>query len=201
MMTNAIIGFGSIGQALARTFSSRNIDVTVASRKPPEALQPLAGAIGPKVHAKSMPEALEADTIFLAVPFGEAREIAKARTDWHGKTVIDVTNSYGTPPEELGGLPSSAFNAALFDGASFVKGFNHLVASKLGSDPEVGPGRRVIFLSSDDADAIPAVESLARQLGFAPVVLGKLAEGGALVHAKGNSWGQLIFQDLFKAEL
>jgi 8-hydroxy-5-deazaflavin:NADPH oxidoreductase len=44
------------------------------------------------------------------------------------------------------------------------------------------------------------VTVLAKQLGFAPVNLGKLNEGGALVHARGRTWGQLIFQDLFKKE-
>ena len=42
--------------------------------------------------------------------------------------------------------------------------------------------------------------ALAKQLGFAPVMLGKLNEGGALVHARGRTWGPLIFQDLFKKE-
>ena len=42
--------------------------------------------------------------------------------------------------------------------------------------------------------------ALAKQLGFAPVELGKLDEGGALVHARGRTWGRLIFQDLFKKE-
>ena len=42
---------------------------------------------------------------------------------------------------------------------------------------------------------------LAKQLGFAPVKLGKFDEGGALVHARGRTWGRLIFQDLFKKEL
>jgi predicted dinucleotide-binding enzyme len=41
--------------------------------------------------------------------------------------------------------------------------------------------------------------ALAKQLGFAPVKLGKLNEGGAL-HARGRTWGPLIFQDLFKKE-
>ena len=59
---------------------------------------------------------------------------------------------------------------------------------------------RVVFLSSDDEDAIAPVADLAKQLGFAPVELGKLNEGGALVHARGGTWGQLIFQDLFKKE-
>jgi hypothetical protein len=41
------------------------------------------------------------------------------------------------PPEELDGLPSSAFVAKSFTGAKFVKGFNHLVAATLAADPVV----------------------------------------------------------------
>ncbi len=73
-MSYAIVGFGKIGQALAHAFARKNIDVTVASRRPPEALAPQARAIGPTVVAKSLRDALEADTIILAVPFGEHRE-------------------------------------------------------------------------------------------------------------------------------
>ena len=76
-----------------------------------------------------------------------------------------------------------------------MKGFNHLVAATLATDPIVEGGHRVVFLSSDDEDAIAPVADLAKQLGFAPVKLGKLNEGGALVHARGRTWGQLIFQD------
>jgi hypothetical protein len=36
-----------------------------------------------------------------------------------------------------------------------VKAFNHLVAATLTADPIVEGGHRVIFLSSDDEDAIP----------------------------------------------
>jgi predicted dinucleotide-binding enzyme len=195
----AIIGFGKIGQALARAFARKNIEVAVASRRPPEALAPQAQAIGPSVVAKSLREALEADTIILAVPFGENREIAKALPNWKGKTVIDATNAL-VPSEELDGLPSSAFVAKAFNGAKFVKGFNHLIAATLATDPIVEGGHRVVFLSSDDEDATTPVAALAKQLGFAPVNLGKLNEGGALVHARDRVWGQLIFQDVFKKE-
>jgi 8-hydroxy-5-deazaflavin:NADPH oxidoreductase len=70
-MSYAIVGFGKIGQALGHAFARKNINVTVASRRPPEALAPEARAIGPSVVAKSLPDALKADTIILAVPFGE----------------------------------------------------------------------------------------------------------------------------------
>ena len=199
-MSYAIVGFGAVGQALARAFARKNIDVTVASRRPPEALAPQARAIGPRVIAKSLRDALEADTVILAIPFWEHREVAKALPSWEGKTVIDATNAFGVLPEELGGLPSSAVIAKAFTGAKFVKGFNHLVAATLAADPIVEGGHRVAFLSSDDEDAIAPVAALAKQLGFAPVKLGKLNGGGALVQARGRTWGQLIFQDLFKRE-
>src|SRR5450631_4396335 len=186
-MSYAIVGFGKIGQALAHAFARKNIDVTVASRRPPEALAPEARAIGPMVVAKSLRDALKADTIILAVPFGEHREVAKALPSCEGKTVIDATNAFGVPPEELDGLLSSAFVAKSFTGAKLVKGFNHLVAATLATDPIVEGG-------------IAPVADLAKQLGFSPVKLGKLDEGGALVHARGRTWGQLIFQDLFKKE-
>jgi predicted dinucleotide-binding enzyme len=199
-MSYAIVGFGAVGQALARAFTRKNIEVTVASRRPPEALAPQARAIGPTVVAKSLQTAVEADTIILAIPFWEHREVAKALPGWEGKTIVDATNAFGVPLEELDGLPSSAVIAKAFVGAKFVKGFNHLPAAALAADPIVEGGHRVIFLSSDDEDAIAPVAALAKQLGFAPVKLGKLNEGGALVHARGRIWGRLIFQDLFKKE-
>ena len=199
-MSYAIVGFGAVGQALAHAFARKNIEVAVASRRPAEALAPQARAIGPTVVAKSLRDALEADTIILAVPYGEHREVAKALPSWEGKTVIDATNAFGIRPEELDGLPSSAFVAKAFAGAKLVKGFNHLVAATLAADPIVEGGHRVVFLSSDDDDATTPVAALAKQLGFAPIKLGRFDEGGALVHARGRTWGQLIFQDLFKKE-
>src|ERR1700687_6087803 len=199
-MSYTIVGFGKISQALPHAFARKNINVTVASRRPPEALAPEARAIGPTVVAKSLRDALKADTIILAVPFGEHREVAKALPSWEGKTVIDATNAFGVPPEELDGLPSSAFVAKSFTGAKVVKGFSHLVAATLATDPIVEGGHRGVFLASDYQDATAPVAHLAKQLVFAPVKLGKFNEGGALVHARGRTWGQLIFQDLFKKE-
>ena len=196
-MSYSIVGFGEIGQALARAFTRKHINVTVASRRPPEELEPQARAIGPTVIAKSLRDALEADTIILAVLFEQHREVAKALSSWKGKTVIDAMNAL-VPSRDLDGLLSSAFVAKSFTGAKLVKGFNHLPAANLAADPVVHAGHRVVFLSSDDDDAIAPVADLAKQLGFAPVNLGKLNEGGALVHARDRVWGPLIFQDLFK---
>ncbi|HEU0197555.1 MAG TPA: NADPH-dependent F420 reductase [Nevskiaceae bacterium] len=198
-MSYAIIGFGKIGQALARAFARNNIEVAVASRRPPRELAPQAQAIGPTVIPRTLQEAVKADVIILAVLFEGHHEVAKALPNWQGKTIIDAMNT-NDPVEELDGLPSSAFAAKAFPGARFVKGFNHLPAGTLATDPNVKGGHRVVFLSSDDEDAAALVANLARRLGFAPVNLGKISEGGTLVQARGRVWGPLIFQDLFKQE-
>jgi hypothetical protein len=132
----------------------------------------------------------------LAVRFESHQEVAKALPSWQGKTIIDVTNAYGVSPEELGGQPSSKVVAQAFAGARLVKGFNHLAAAVLDQDPAVHGGRRVVFLAGDDDGAVAEIGALAERLGFSPIRLGGLSEGGLLVQARGKSWGQLIFKDL-----
>jgi predicted dinucleotide-binding enzyme len=197
-MSYAIIGFGKLGQALAKAFARKGIEVSVATTRDPESFAADAAAIGPSIIPKKLVEALTADIIFLAVRFESHREVAKALPTWKGKTLIDVTNAYGVPPEELGGQPSSRVVAQAFTGARLVKGFNHLVAAVLDQDPAVQGGRRVVFLASDDDGAAAEIGTLAENLGFSPIKLGGLSEGGLLVQARGNSWGQLIFKDLVK---
>jgi len=197
-MSYAIIGFGKIGQALAKAFSRSGIEVSVATTRDPESFASDAAAIGPGIIPKTLADAVKADVVFLAVRFGSHRDVAKALATWQGKTIVDVTNAYGVPPEELGGQPSSKVVAQAFLGARLVKGFNHLIAALLDQDPAVRGGRRVVFLASDDDDAATEIGGLAEKLGFAPINLGGLSEGGLLVQARGNSWGRLIFKDLVK---
>lgn len=197
-MSYAIIGFGNIGRALAKAFARNGIEVTVATTREPESFATDGAAIGPKVIAKTLAGAIKADVIFLAVRFDAHPDVAKAIPTWQGKTIIDVTNAYGVPPEDMGGQPSSKFVAQAFRGARLVKGFNHLAAAVLAQDPAVHGGRRVVFLASDDDGAAAEVGSLAENLGFSPIKLGGLSEGGLLVQARGKSWGHLIFKDLMK---
>ncbi|GJH04267.1 NADPH-dependent F420 reductase [Paraburkholderia terrae] len=197
-MSYAIIGFGKIGQALARAFARSGIEVSVATTRDPESFASAAAAIGPTIIPRKLTEAVKADIVFLAVGFKSHRDVAKALPTWQGKIIVDVTNAYGVPPEELGGQPSASAVAQAFTGGRLVKGFNHLPAAVLGQDPAVHGGRRVVFLASDDDGAAAETGALAENLGFSPIKLGGLSDGGLLVQARGNSWGQLIFQDLVK---
>ena len=197
-MSYAIIGFGKIGHALAKAFARKGIEVSVATTRDPESFAADAAAIGPTIIPTTLAEAVKADVIFLAVRFESHPDVAKALPTWQGKTIIDVTNTYGVSPEELGGQSSSKVVAQAFTGARLVRGFNHLVAAVLEQDPAVHGGRRVVFLASDDDGAAAEIGALAENLGFSPIQLGGLSEGGLLVHTRGKSWGQLIFKDLVK---
>jgi predicted dinucleotide-binding enzyme len=197
-MSYAIIGFGKIGQALAKAFARSGIEVSVATTRDPESFASAAAAIGPEIIPKKLADAVRADIVFLAVRYESHRDVAKALPTWKGKTIVDVTNAYGVSPEELGGQPSSKVVAQAFTGARLVRGFNHLGAAVLDQDQAVHGGRRVVFLASDDDTAAAEIGALAENLGFSPIKLGALSEGGLLVQARGNSWGQLIFKDLIK---
>ncbi len=195
-MSYAIIGLGKIGTAIAQAFARQGIEVAVAGRRPVDAL---AAQIGPLLIPQRVEDAVKADIVILAVPFAAHRDIARAAESWQGKIVIDATNAFGVSPEELGGLPSTAAIAKVLSGAKLVKAFNHLPAGVLAQGPTTPQGgRRVVFLASDDDTASASVAALVNRLGFAPIELGKIGEGGLLVQARGNTWGQLIFQDVAK---
>lgn len=197
-MNYAIIGFGSAGKALAAAFARKGIDVSVATTRDPESFASEAALIGPGIRPEKLVDAVNADIIFLAVRYQSHPEVAKILPSWQGKTIVDVTNAYGVPPEELDGEPSARVVARAFTGSKVVKGFNHLIASVLAEDPAVNGGHRVVFLASDHDSALDEVGTLAETLGFAPIVLGSLSEGGMLVQAEGKKWGELIFKDLVK---
>src|SRR3977135_3616730 len=116
-MSYAIIGFGKIGYALAKAFARKGIEVSVATTRDPESFASDAAAIGPTIIRKTLAEAVKADIIFLAVRFEAHPDVAKALPTWKGKTIVEVTNAYGVPPEQLGGQPSSRTVAPQSTGA------------------------------------------------------------------------------------
>jgi 8-hydroxy-5-deazaflavin:NADPH oxidoreductase len=196
-MTYSIIGTGTVGSTLASFFANGGIEVSLANTRGVDAVEPVSRRLGRSIVAKSLDDALKADVIFFAVPFLQFKAVAWALSDWTGKIVIDVTNAFMLPAEvqeaELNGRLSSEVNAERVPGAKLVKAFNQLPMKVL-SAPAPAGGRRVVFISSDHKDASANVASLAGELGFAPIEIGKIAEGGRLIQAR----NALVFQDLIK---
>jgi predicted dinucleotide-binding enzyme len=99
-MNYAIIGFGQLGQALAKAFARKGIDVAVATTRDPDSFAADAAAIGPGIIPTTLAQALKADTVFLAVRFESHRDVAQALPGWQGNTNVDVTKAYGVPPAQ-----------------------------------------------------------------------------------------------------
>jgi predicted dinucleotide-binding enzyme len=198
-VTYSIIGSGNIGSAVARQFARKSIDVAITNARGPGSLAALCKELGHHIIPQTLEAALRADTVILAAPFSAVSVIARAGSDWVGKIVIDATNAIDFPaytPTDLGGRPSSEVVAEKLRGARLVKAFNTLPAAILAADPTVEGGHRVLFISGNDPQANSEVASLAEKFGFAPIILGKIAEGGLLQ----QYGGPLAIQNLVKLD-
>jgi 8-hydroxy-5-deazaflavin:NADPH oxidoreductase len=172
-----IVGAGRIGQAMARVATRAGRSVVIANSRGPESLAPVAAALGEEVSAGTVAQAASAGIVVIAVPWDRVREAVHGLS-WNGQVVIDATNDLAA--DGRAGRTSSEMVADIVAGARVVKAANTLGAHVLGSDPHEAGGRRVIFISGDDADAKAEVASLFRDAGFAPIDLGDLATGGAM---------------------
>ena len=197
-MTTAIIGSGTVGTTLARFFAAKAIPVLIANSRGPDTLTALAAELGPSVTPVAVEEAVQADVVLVAVGSIAFKDVAALRPDWSGTVVVDVTNGFMLPPEvqeaEFGGRLTSEVNAERVPGGKLVKAFNQLPLKVLAAPLPGDAGRRVVFVSSDHEDASAAVAGLVEDLGFAPIEVGRLAEGGRLIQAR----APLVFQNLVK---
>jgi predicted dinucleotide-binding enzyme len=172
-----IIGAGRLGQAMARTALRAGRRVVIANSRGPESLASVVSELGDGASAGTVEQASAVDIVVIAVPWDRVPE-AVHDIDWDGQAVIDATNDWGA--DDLNGRTSSELVADLVVGARVVKAANTLAAEVLASDPQEAGGRRVLFISGDDADAKADVVALFEDAGFAPIDLGELATGGAM---------------------
>ena len=174
--TIGIIGAGNIGQALARTALRAGRKVVISNSRGPESLEPLVATLGAGVSAGTVGEAAASEIVAIAVPWTSVPAAVTALR-WDGQPVIDATNAFNA---DLGGRTSSEIVADLVPGAHLVKAANTLRAEVLGADPHDAGGRRVIFLSGDDALAKAAVVELFDAASFFTIDLGDLVTGGRM---------------------
>jgi len=162
---------------MARTVLRAGRRVVIANSHGPESLGSVISALGDRVSAGTVEEAAAPGIVVVAVPWDRVPEAVQGLT-WNGQVVIDATNDWAA--DDLQGRTSSELVADLVPGARVVKAGNTLGADVLGSDPHEGGGRRVIFISGDDADAKADVVAVFQDAEFATIDLGSLATGGAM---------------------
>jgi predicted dinucleotide-binding enzyme len=189
-MAIGMIGSGKVGQAIAKQLSGGGHAIIISNSRGPESLSSAVGELGPKVKAGTVAESAQQKIVVLAVPWVHLQAALAGLPNWEGRIVIDTSNQFlSRPPEfriaDLGDKTSSEIVAGLLPGARVVKAFNTIPAELMGADPREGKGRRILFLSGDDAAAKKEFGAILEERGFALIDLGGLREGGKIQQAGG----------------
>lgn len=188
-MNIGIIGAGGIGQAFAAHVAKAGFDVLVSNSRGPETLAELVRQLGRTARAVSREEAARADVVFLSVQWKQLQAALSDLPPWDSRILIDATNPVVDPEfrlADLNGSTSSEVVASLAPGARVVKAVNTLPRALLAANPLQSGGRRVLFMSGNDAAAKAAVGDILDKLAFATIDLGPLASGGRLQQFPGG---------------
>jgi len=185
----ATIGAGREGGALGALFVKEGHAVMFSSRHP-EQLKDFVGGLGLLASAGTVAEAVAfGDVVLLVVPYTAVAEIGKE----HGsplaqkKLVIDVSNPIARRDgEELvkqvneeGGAGIATQKA--LPGAHLVRAFNAIGFGQLATLAHRQGEPAGVPIAGDDKDALALAETLIREIGFEPVVVGGLSMGKYLV--------------------
>ncbi|MEU6129393.1 NAD(P)-binding domain-containing protein [Saccharopolyspora sp. NPDC047091] len=184
------IGAGAIGQAIAGHLVAAGHRVVLSNGRGPDSLSEVVQRLGPSATAGTVAEAAAADVVFLAVRWSDIPAALANLPAWNGRILVDTTNQLtGVTPADLVDLGSdtgSEFVARHAPGARVVKAFNTLFAEHIAPDPRHAEGRRLLFYAGDDAAAKADFHAIADEIGFAPVDVGALREGGRLMQVGGG---------------
>lgn len=188
-MRIAILGTGHLAQALGGCWARAGHTVTVAGRSVGKASE-LARRLGSTVRAAAPGEAVHgADAVLLAVPWNGIddvlRETGASQGALAGTVVIDPVNAveHGvgvllTEP----GRSTATHIAQAAPGSRVVKGF-HMVPSTQWGTP--GAALITVPLCGDDPAALASAETLVRDTGAVPAVVGGLSRARQLEEAAG----------------
>jgi predicted dinucleotide-binding enzyme len=185
------IGSGPISRALAHHLVKAGIPAYLSNSRGPGSLADLIAELGDGAHAATVPEAAAADLVILALPFVRVPELTDRVPDWTSRIVVDATNQFAEfTPEysgfvDLGDETGSEWVARHLPGATIIKAFNAMYASFIAADPRHPDGRQVVFFAGDDPTSCQEFSDLIDGLGFAPVWVGGLHDGGKLMQLGG----------------
>lgn len=181
-MKIGIIGSGQIGGNLGIHLAKAGHNVLFSSRHPDE-LRELADEAGKHSEPGTIEEASEyGEIVILSVPFWAVKEVSEKTGVLEGKTIIETTNPYpgrdGVIAKKAreSNRTASEFVSDYFPKAHVIKAFNTIYYEHLRNQANRPGQLRAIPYAGDDKDSLELVEDLIKQIGFAPVYVGKLSE-------------------------
>jgi predicted dinucleotide-binding enzyme len=191
-MRIGFIGAGNVGQTMGRHLINAGHQVVISNSRGPESLRGLIDELGPSAKAGTKEQAVQSDLVILCVHWRHAQEALKGIA-WNGQILVDATNAHMDIPADISlegvtrsravlaktGRTSSELIAEWAPGARLVKSISNIPMAWIHDFSESKP-KTVIFTSGDDSEAKRVVIDLLNGVGFAPIDLGSLREGGAL---------------------
>ncbi len=185
-MKIGIVGSGRMGGTVGELWVKAGHEVMFSSLDLDHD-KALAARLGRNARAGTPREAAAfGDVLLIAVPYSALPQIGRDLADLiKGKVVLDTCNpvpgrdgEIATWAREKGaGLAS----AQLLPGARLVRAFNAIGYAKLPEAANRQGERTGIPMAGDDANALAVASSLVREIGFEPVVIGRLAMGKYLI--------------------
>ena len=187
-MTFGIIGAGRVGQRLARHLLGVGHEVVICNSRQPETLAETVAALGKGARAATLEETARQEVVFLCVWWDTVPSVMQRVATWNGRILVDTTNqltrtSDGYRPANTDPLTGSELVASMATGARVVKAFNSLFEQYM--DGDTGRGNRVLFYAGNDAEAKSLLHGVFTQMGFCPIDLGSLRDGGRLMQVGG----------------
>jgi predicted dinucleotide-binding enzyme len=178
-MKIGFLGGGHFGHNLANLLARAGHDVRVGLRDPHRVLPDA------RYRVVSLHDAARhGEVVFVAVLYSACAEVLPPLAgDLAGKIVVDATNALQddwSPMLEPG--QSAAQNIAHWLPSSrLVKAFNTVFAAVMQEDRLDRNGHRVTtFIAGDEEEANARIASLARDAGFAPMIVGRLTHASYL---------------------
>ncbi|HSC24200.1 MAG TPA: NAD(P)-binding domain-containing protein [Casimicrobiaceae bacterium] len=192
-----IIGSGRIGSTIGGLWVKAGHAVLFSSRHPEE-LKDLAAKLGPLAKAGTVAEAIAfGDALLIAVPYSAVPKIGEEYRDaFKGKVVLDACNAVASRDgAELRnevdrngiGITSQKYLA----GTHVVRAFNTLSYTIFAREAGRAQPRLAIPIAGDDPNALQLASQLVRDVGFEPVVVGKLADASKFQQG-GPGYGQNV---------
>ena len=200
--TIGVIGSGPLGEAIAGHVVAAGFRVLSANTRGRMSLAGLVSRLGPNACAATPSMAANADLVILAIPFVRVPELTDVVEDWSGSVVVNATNQFATYEPtysryvDLGEETATEWVGRQLPGSIMIKAFNAMSSSYIRPHPYHDEGRQVVFYAGDDGGAGTQFAEFLSLMGFAPVHVGTLRDGGRLMELGGPLNGlHVIDQD------
>jgi predicted dinucleotide-binding enzyme len=200
-----VIGSGRIGGTIGGLWVKAGHPVLFSSRHPEE-LKDLVAGLGNLAQAGAVESAIGfGDAVFVAVPYGAlpqiGRDNAAALKD---KVVLDACNAVaardGVIANEVEQNGIGITSQKYLPGTRLVRAFNTMSYMIFAREAKRPDPKMAVPIAGDDADALRIASVLVSDAGFAPVLVGKLADANKFQRG-GPGYGQPVTAAELKQKL